>query len=64
METNPRQGKGKSKRAGSRIPGSSHMPNISVFYEKIVPVLLIIFGVVMVLLVLFAAAVVLGVVKF
>ncbi len=56
METNPRQEKSKS--------GSSRMPEHSVFYEKVVPVLLIAFGVVMVLLVLFAAAVLLGVVKF
>jgi hypothetical protein len=56
METNPRQGKSR--------PGSSRMPEKSTFYEKVVPVLLIAFGVVMVLLVLFAAAVLLGIIKF
>jgi hypothetical protein len=40
------------------------MPQGSIFYEKIVPVLLVVFAVVMVGLVLFAAAVLMGIVRF
>jgi hypothetical protein len=42
----------------------SHMPQKSLFFEKIVPILLIIMGIIMVALVLFAAGVILGVVRF
>ena len=42
----------------------SHMPKGSLFFEKVVPVLLVLMGVIMVLLVLFAAGVLLGIVHF
>jgi len=42
----------------------SRIPSGSVFFEKVVPVLLILMGVVMVALVLFAAGVLLGIVHF
>jgi hypothetical protein len=42
----------------------SHMPQKSLFFEKIVPILLIIMGIIMAALVLFAAGVILGVVRF
>jgi hypothetical protein len=42
----------------------SHMPAHSVFYEKIIPVLLVILGVILIGMVLFAAAVLVGIVKF
>ncbi len=42
----------------------SHMPSDSVFFEKVVPVLLVIMGVVMVGLVVFAAAVLFGWIQF
>lgn len=44
-------------RAGLRA--KSHMPD-TLFYEKIVPALLILMGVVMLVLILFALAVILG----
>lgn len=43
---------------------SSRMPAHSVFFEKVVPVLLGLFGLVMVGLVIFAAGVLLGWIKF
>ena len=42
----------------------SHMPQHSVFFEKIVPVLLAVLGIIMAALVLFAAGVILGIVRF
>jgi len=42
----------------------SHMPKDSVFFEKIVPVFLIVMGIVTVGLMLFAAGVILGIVHF
>lgn len=42
----------------------SHMPQGSLFFEKIIPILLIGLGILMVLLVLFAAGVLLGIVRF
>lgn len=42
----------------------SHMPEHSVFFEKIVPILLIAMGIIMAALVLFAAGVLLGIVHF
>jgi hypothetical protein len=42
----------------------SHMPQKSLFFEKIVPILLINMGIIMAALVLFAAGVILGVVRF
>ncbi len=42
----------------------SHMPQHSVFFEKIIPILLVVLGIVMAALVLFAAGVILGIVRF
>jgi hypothetical protein len=42
----------------------SHMPAHSVFFEKIIPLLLIILGVIMVGMILFAVGVLVGIVKF
>ena len=42
----------------------SHMPQHSVFFEKIVPILLAGMGIVMVALILFALGVLLGIVHF
>ena len=42
----------------------SHMPEDSVFYEKIIPISLITLGVVTIGLILFAAGVILGLVQF
>lgn len=51
--------KGRSR----RIAGStSRMPENSLFYEKLVPALLIVLSIIMVLLILFAVAVLLGLV--
>jgi hypothetical protein len=43
---------------------SSRMPGNSVFFEKIVPVLLVVMGIVMIGLVVFAAGILLGFIKF
>ena len=43
---------------------TSHMPENSFFYEKIVPVLLIILGIVMVSMIIFATGIILGLIKF
>lgn len=40
------------------------MPQGSLFFEKVIPVLLVVMGVIMILLVLFAAGVLLGIVHF
>jgi len=42
----------------------SHMPQNSMFFEKIVPVLLVGMGIITVALILFAAGVLLGIVHF
>ncbi len=48
-----------------RIAGrKSHMPENSLFYEKIVPVLLAAMGIITAALILFAAGVLLGIVRF
>jgi hypothetical protein len=46
------------------IRGKSHMPKDSILYERIVPALLLVFGIVMVVLILLAAGVLLGIVPF
>jgi len=46
------------------LRSKSHMPQQSVFFEKIVPILLIAMGIVMAALILFAAGVLLGIVRF
>jgi len=48
----------------SALRQSSHMPQRSVFFEKIVPILLVVLGMIMAGLVLFAAGVILGIVRF
>jgi hypothetical protein len=55
-----------SRKQNSTAPlgGKSHMPSNSLFFEKVVPALLILMGIVMVALVLFAAGVLLGIVHF
>jgi hypothetical protein len=47
-----------------RLREQSHMPKNSVFFEKVVPILLIGMGILTALLVLFAAGVLLGLVYF
>jgi hypothetical protein len=47
-----------------RLGGKSHMPSDSLFFEKIVPVILVVMGIVTVVLVLFAAGVLLGFIHF
>ena len=42
----------------------SHMPQHSVFFEKVVPILLAGMGVLTVVLILFAAGILLGIIKF
>ncbi len=49
-------------RKSARNP--SRMPENSVFYNKVVPALLVILGILMVAMVLFAAAVIMGLIKF
>ena len=48
----------------NRVKSSTHMPSDSVFFEKIVPVLLLVMGLLTVGLILFAAGVLLGIVHF
>lgn len=47
-----------------RKPSTSHMPENSTLFEKIVPVSLIVMGIITLGLILFAAGVLLGFVKF
>jgi hypothetical protein len=42
----------------------SHMPENSLFYEKVVPILLVVMGIITTVLILFAAGVLLGIVRF
>jgi hypothetical protein len=42
----------------------SHMPRGSLFFERVIPILLVGMGILMVALVLFAAGVLLGIVRF
>ena len=48
----------------TRTKSKSHIPTNSIFFEKIVPVALIIMGIVTFGLILFAAGVLLGIVHF
>lgn len=48
----------------SALREKSHMPQHSVFFEKIVPILLVLMGIIMAALILFAAGVLLGIVNF
>jgi hypothetical protein len=45
-------------------PTKVHMPKDSYFFEKIIPALLILLGIVMAILILFAAGVLLGIIHF
>ena len=57
-------------RSSKRMPGHarrltrSHMPPNSLFFEKVIPIALLLMGIVTVALILFAAAVLLGLVRF
>ena len=42
----------------------SHMPENSLFFEKVIPILLVVMGIIMTALILFAAGVLLGIVRF
>ncbi len=44
--------------------GKSHAPKDSMFFEKIIPALLVVMGVLMVVLILVAAGVLLGFIRF
>jgi hypothetical protein len=46
------------------LNNKSHMPGNSVVFEKVVPVLLIVMGVLTAVLILFAAGVLLGIIHF
>lgn len=46
------------------VRGKSRMPTDSMLFERVIPVLLAIFGIVTAVLILFAAGVVLGIVPF
>ncbi len=48
----------------NRTDPKSHMPGNSVLFEKIIPVLLVLMGILTFLLILFAAGVVLGFIHF
>jgi len=48
----------------TRTTDRSHIPEKSLLFEKIVPVLLILMGVLMAALILFAAGVLLGIIHF
>lgn len=48
----------------SRFVRKSHAPENSVFFEKIIPALLIFMGILTVVLILFAAGVLLGIIRF
>jgi hypothetical protein len=57
--------KANQTQGGTNKPkGTSRMPENSNFYMRIVPVLLVIFGIMMLALVLFAGAVLMGIVRF
>jgi hypothetical protein len=48
----------------SRTNKKSHMPENSLMFEKIVPILLILMGILTVALILFAAGLLLGIIHF
>ncbi len=48
----------------SRANKKSHMPENSLIFERVVPVLLILMGILTVALILFAAGVLLGIIHF
>jgi hypothetical protein len=50
--------------SSTRTTSSSHAPEHSLLFEKVIPVLLILMGILMVALILFAAGVLLGIVHF
>ncbi|HEY5903711.1 MAG TPA: hypothetical protein VIU39_14260 [Anaerolineales bacterium] len=47
-----------------RLRRQSHMPQGSILFEKLIPILLAIMAIIMVLLILFAAGVLAGIVRF
>jgi hypothetical protein len=62
IEARVNETQSKHSKTGQR--GASRMPSNSLFFEKLVPILLALLGLVMFTLVLFAAGVLLGLVKF
>ena len=48
----------------SNMLRKSHMPENSLFYEKVVPILLVVMGILTTVLILFAAGVLLGIIRF
>ncbi len=58
----PSGGQGAEPAHRPRRPSMARMPQGSVFYERIVPILLVTMGVVTLLLILFAVGVLLGVI--
>lgn len=46
------------------LHNQGHMPKNPLFFEKVIPVMLVILGVVMLMLVLFAAAILMGIIQF
>ena len=48
----------------TRTNDKSHMPGNSILFEKIVPALLIVMGILTIVLILFAAGVLLGIIHF
>ena len=48
----------------TRSNNTSHIQEKSIFFEKIIPALLIVLGVLMTALILFAAGVILGIIHF
>ena len=54
----------RTEKKAAAARGKSRMPENSLFFEKIVPILLVLMGVVMIALVLLAAGVLLGFIQF
>lgn len=48
----------------TRALRKSHMPQNSIFFEKVVPILLVTMGVITAALILFAAGILLGIIQF
>ena len=64
METINHRKAAMSKQDQTHENKKSHMPENSLFYEKIIPILMIVMGIVTVALIIFAAGVLLGFINF
>ena len=64
METINHRKAAMSKQDQTQENKISHMPENSLFYEKIIPTLMIVMGIVTVALIVFAVGVLLGFIKF